>query len=282
MNTSEKNTLKNETHYDEIYQKININGILNILNNLEDYLLDATQTDTSWVGMYHDNFQNKIKGKKILELGCGDCTNAAVMAALGAEVYANDISQYSGKIIEKLNNNFEFDKPIQFVHGDFLNSDLPTDFFDIVIGKAFVHHLTHEQEIQFIEIIVKILKPDGMVRYFEPAVNSKTLDKLRWMIPVPGRPSSLYKEKFKQWELNDPHPNRDNSSYHYEQIGHRYFEQTRVVPFGSIERLHRLLPKKNNRKFRRIAYKLERYIPKSLNLKLTRSHLIEYKIPIKK
>jgi 2-polyprenyl-3-methyl-5-hydroxy-6-metoxy-1,4-benzoquinol methylase len=281
MNTSEKNTLKNESHYDKIYQKINIKNTLNRINNLDEFLLDATQTDTSWVGMYYDNFQDNIKGKKILELGCGDCLNAAVMAALGAEVYANDISQYSGKIIEKLNANYQFKNPIQFVSGDFLKSNLPSNFFDIIVGKAFVHHLTHEQEIQFTEIIVDILKPNGIVRYFEPAINSKTLDKIRWLIPVSGRPSSLQTEKFKEWKANDPHPDRDNSSYHYKLVGAKYFEHTKIVPIGSIERFHRILPKKNNRKFRRLAFKLEKYLPEKLNLKLTRSHLIEYRNPKK-
>ena len=97
MNSSEKNTLKNEKHYDQVYSKINIQHILNKIENLDNFMTDATQTDTSWVGLYQDNFQNQLKGKKILELGCGDCTNAAVMAAFGAEVYANDISQKSGK-----------------------------------------------------------------------------------------------------------------------------------------------------------------------------------------
>ena len=96
MNKSEKNTLKNEKHYDKVYNKINIQSILNIIENLKVFMADATQTDTSWVGLYQGDFQNQLKNKKVLELGCGDCTNAAVMAAFGAEVYANDISQKSG------------------------------------------------------------------------------------------------------------------------------------------------------------------------------------------
>ena len=84
MNSSEKNTLKNKSHYDEIYSEINIQHILYKIENLEDFMKEATQTDTSWVGLYHGNFQEKLKGKKVLELGCGDCTNAAVMAAFGA------------------------------------------------------------------------------------------------------------------------------------------------------------------------------------------------------
>ena len=67
MNDSEKNTLKNEKHYDKVYGKINIQSILNKIENLEEFMADATQTDTSWVGLYQDNFQSQLKDKKNLE-----------------------------------------------------------------------------------------------------------------------------------------------------------------------------------------------------------------------
>ncbi|WP_299678593.1 class I SAM-dependent methyltransferase [uncultured Dokdonia sp.] len=281
MNSSEKNTLKNEKHYDNVYSKVNVNNILSKLENLEAFMNDATRTDTSWVGLYHGDFQHQLKGKKILELGCGDCTNAAIMAAYGAEVYANDISQKSGDIIKQLNENYDFESEIKFIEGDFLKSELTHDFYDIVVGKAFVHHLTHQQEIEFTEKIVSILKPDGIVRYFEPAVNNKFLDYLRWLTPVPGRPSKIQRKKFKQWKLNDPHPDRDNSSKHYEKIGDTYFHTTNIVPIGSIERFHRILPRKHSRKFRRFAFRFERKLPNLLNSSITRSHLVEYKQPKK-
>ena len=58
MNDSEKNTLKNEKHYDKVYGEINIQSILNKIENLEEFMAGATQTDTSWVGLYQDNFQS--------------------------------------------------------------------------------------------------------------------------------------------------------------------------------------------------------------------------------
>lgn len=281
MEDYQENTLKNEKHYDEVYRKVNIQRIVDIVNRVDDFLDDATRTDTSWVGLYHGGFKNRLKGKKVLELGCGDCTNLAVMAALGAEVSGNDISQQSGHIIRKLNVKCDFPFPIQFVKGDFLETEIIPDSYDVVIGKAFVHHLTNEQEVAFTEKIVKALKPNGIVRYFEPAVNSEFLDQLRWLSPVPGRPSKLQRKKFQEWKLNDPHPDRDNSSKHYREIGVKYFENSLIVPLGAIERFCRFIPAKYNRPFRRLAFKVERLIPKSLSLILTRSHMIEYSNPKK-
>jgi len=277
-----KNITKlNKTHYDKKYSSVNVQSIIRKVENLNCFLQDATRTDTSWVGLYHGNFQNNLKNKKILELGCGDCTNLAIMAALGAEVYGNDISQKSGLIIDKLNKNYKFKYPLKFIHGDFLNSSLNENEFDFVIGKAFVHHLTNEEEIKFTDLIIKYLKPTGIVRYFEPAVNSKILDELRWLVPVPGRPSKLQKEKFKQWKLNDPHPERDNSSKHYKIIGNKYFDKVNITPIGSIERFCRLIPSKYNRSLRRLSFKIENLLPKRINYILARSHLIEYKYPKK-
>lgn len=281
MNNSERIAIKNKKHYDAIYDKVNVAPILNKLNDLESFMREATRIHTSWHGLYHDNFEEKLNGKIVLELGCGDCTNAAVMAALGAKVYANDISPAPGRIIEELNKNYDFPSPIKFIKGDFLKSDLTHDFYDIVIGKAFIHHLTHDQELAFTKKIVQVLKSVGMVRYFEPAVNSKLLDELRLLTPTPGRPSKIQRAKFKKWKIEDPHPERDNSSRRYKMIGEKYFEFTKIHPVGTIERFYRILPNKFSSRFRRFAFRAETYLPKSLNLLLSRSQLVEYRNPKK-
>ena len=275
-----KTTQKNREHYNRVYAKVSIDGIVKKLNQLEAFLQDATKTDTSWVCMYANEFKEQLKGKRVLELGCGDCTNAAVMAALGAEVVANDISDRSGDIINALNKSGMLNQPIHYIKGDFLKADLPPNSFDIVVGKAFIHHLDHATEEAFYQKIVQILKPNGQARFVEPAVNSRWLDTLRWMVPVPGRPSSLHTAKFRQWQEADPHPHRDNSSKHYKTMGQLYFKEVEIIPVGSIERLHRLFPKaKWNRKFRRQALKFEQVLPGIVRGSWARTQTVIFKIP---
>jgi SAM-dependent methyltransferase len=270
----------NKAYYNDEYSRVNIGGTIEIVKEAESFLDAATTMHTSWVGLYAGNLKGELKGKRVLELGCGDCLNVAVMSALGAEVYGNDIADICGNIIDKLNAGHAFEKPIKFIEGDFLKADFPDNFFDIVIGKAFVHHLTPEQEIQFTEKIARILTNDGMVRYFEPAVNSKFIDTIRWMIPMNDRPSILQKEKFSKWKALDPHPLRDNSSRHYRKIGKKYFQNAEVIPFGSIERFHRFLPKgKFNRKFRQFGFRLEKIIPLFITSPFARCQVITYRNP---
>ena len=281
MSIVSKNQAKNKEHYEKLYSKYNVKNILYWINNLESFLESATSTETSWFAIYNGNFRKRIKGKKVLEMGCGDCVNAAIMAALGAEVYANDIADASGEIIKALNKEFSFTYPIKFVSGDFLKNDLPNRSFDFVIGKAFLHHLELDVEKKFLAETNRLLKKEGEARFFEPAINSLLLDKLRWYVPVKGRPSKFKAKEFKAWKQNDPHPDRSFSSIHFKEAGKQYFKDVEILPVGTLERFSRFFSwgeKKNA--FKRWALKAELKLPKIVNHTLTRSQLIIYRSPI--
>ena len=275
------NQEKNKEHYEKLYANYSIKNILYWINNLEEFLDSATTTETSWFALYHGNFREKLKGKKVLEMGCGNCINAAVMAALGAEVYANDIASSSGEIIRKLNENFDFEKPLVFIEGDFLENELPSQSFDYVIGKAFLHHLTLPVERLFLIETARLLKQEGEARFFEPAVNNKLLDQIRWYIPVGGRPSKFNKTAFRVWKENDPHPERSFSSRHWEKVGQNFFRKVSVYPVGTLERFSRLMKwGKKREDFRRRALRAEARLPSFLNRSFSRSQLIIYRRPL--
>jgi len=279
-NQEENITQQNRDHYNKRYAGVSIAGIEKTLLQLDAFLDEVTVTDTSWVAMFRKGFRTQLRGKKVLELGCGDCRLVAIMAALGAEVTANDIAEKSGEIVAKINASGLLEKPIDFVQGDFLLADFPAATFDLVVGKAFVHHLTHKQEAAFYQKTAKLLKPDGEVRFVEPAVNSKLLDALRWMVPVPGRPSSLQTKKFAKWKANDPHPDRDNSSKHYKKQGLKFFKEVEIIPIGFLERFNRLFPRsKNNRSFRRKAYVWEAKFPMWMQQTFARAQTVVFRKP---
>ena len=276
----DQNHEKNKEHYEKLYANYDIKNILYWINHLDEFLDSATTTETSWFALYQGNFREKLKGKKVLEMGCGNCINAAVMAALGAEVYANDIASSSGDIIRRLNENFEFEFPIVFVEGDFLKNDLESGSFDFVVGKAFLHHLTIPVEKLFLAETARLLKPDGEARFFEPAVNSKLLDEIRWHIPIGGRPSKFKKQAFQKWKENDPHPDRSLNSVHFRNAGEGFFKKTCITPVGTLERFSRLMKWGRKREdFRRKALKAENWLPTFLNRLFSRSQLIIYKEP---
>lgn len=272
------NITKNEIHYNETYSHIALTMIVNKVNNYQSFLDDAIQTDTSWHGLYYGNFKNCLAGKKVLELGCGDGLNAFIMAKLGAEVFAIDISEQSKRIIETVNRDLRLS--VIALSGDFLDIKFDNQSFDFIVGKAFLHHLTHEQERNYLESSARLLKPTGEARFFEPAINNRFLDSLRWITPVPGRPSKLNKKEFEIWKENDPHPERDNGTKHFIEIGNCYFNHVETVMIGSIERLCRIIPTGNfNRKFRRWAHRIEPRLPNWFRYSAARSQLIIYRNP---
>jgi len=275
-----KDTFHNKKHYEDLYGSVHVADIVDRVDNLESFLEDAIKTDTSWHGLYLNDFASKITGKKVLELGCGNGLNALIMAALGAEVIAVDIASESEKLIREAACDLRIDN-IEAITGDFVDLPLKAGHFDFIVGKAFLHHLTHDVEFSYISRMATLLKSDGEARFFEPAINSELLDALRWMIPAPGRPSKLSKEKFSIWKANDPHPERDNSSEHFVNMGKQFFNHVTIVPIGSIERFHRLLPQGGiNRKFRRWSHRIETKLPMWLRMKAARSQVIRYREPI--
>lgn len=271
------NLTKNEQSFDRRYSQSDIKALIDKARHHQSFLAEASQTDTSWVGFYAENFAARLNGKKVLELGCGEGLNAVIMALLGAEVDAVDISQAGLSVLDELVRELKLEERIKAIKGDFLELDFKANHYDFIVGKAFLHHLTHAQEHQYFEKIARLLKENGEARFFEPATNSRLLDSIRWMIPVKGRPSCLDKKAFTEWKRNDPHPERDNSAAHYRSAGLPFFKNVRILPLGGVERFHRLIPSgKFNRRFRKWAFKAERFLPSFLNFKIARAQTLIY------
>ena len=200
------------------------------------------------------------------------------MAALGDDVYANDIASASGEIVRKLNENYAFKYPIKFIEGEFLNKELPWLSFDFIVGKDFLHHLEISLEKEVRKETARVVKPNGESLFVERAVNSKILDEIRWHIPIGGRPSKFNKAAFDKWKESDPHPDRSFSAKHWEKAGATFFKEVEIIPVGTLERFSRLFgwgERRNN--FKRWALKNEKHLPGSLNSVFTRSQLIVYR-----
>lgn len=272
----------NKRHYDEQLRKINRNAIIERVRNVKAFLDDATVTDTSWVAFYEHggSFRNHLRNARILELGAGDGLNALCMAAWGAEVVAVDISIVTPTIVDSIARELGLQSKIKALAGDFREMSFELASFDFVVGKAFLHHLEHDVEEIYVEKAAKLLRNNGECRFAEPATNSQALDKLRWMVPVPGRPSCLSTKAFHDWKMKDPHPSRENSADHFRNLGLKYFEEATIIPVGGLERFNRLLPQgRFNRRYRRFAFKVERLLPLELQMWMARTQTIIFRRP---
>jgi len=267
---------RNIDHYNAVYSRTNIDGVIARAREFREFLADATRTHTSWVALYASGLERRLHQARVLELGFGNGLNALIMAQLGAEVTAIEISKYAVELLATASKELHLQHRIEPIHGDFIEIDLPCSHYDFVLGKAFLHHLTHEIERDYVAKTSSILKPSGEARFCEPAVNSRFLDFLRWVVPVSGRPSILMRQAFQRWKEQDPHPTRDNSSRHYERVFRQYFRDVEIWPIGCLERFHRLLPAgRFNLQYRRWALRFElALLPYSLRLKCARAQTI--------
>jgi 2-polyprenyl-3-methyl-5-hydroxy-6-metoxy-1,4-benzoquinol methylase len=280
MIPTDENISKNRSYYNMRYSKVNLEAQKRKVLDYENFLDDVTQTDGWWAGLYYGGFKERINGAKVLELGCGAGLNALIMAMLGADVVATDISEVAVGGLVNLIQELQISSKISALSGHLRELSLTTRSFDFIVGRGFLSHLNHESEDGILSKASQLLTTQGEARFLEPAVNSNLLDRIQWLIPAHERPSILQRRAFSQWKEVDPHPVRDNSSKHYFAVGKKYFEEVEIIPYGGIERFYRVIPQtKLRREFRRWALRLERRLPKMLNLSIATGQTIIYRKP---
>lgn len=277
VSTVAKGDLKSQrAHYDHVYFGVSAEKLVR-LATCPGFLPYAAETLTSWHGLYRGRFETRLKGRRVLELGAGDGLNALLMARHGADVMAFEISPIACQRLQEASRVAGL--PITTCSEDFLDVDLPE--FDFVVGKAFLHHLPRETEEQYFAKIAAVLAPGGEARFVEPAVNSKVLDSLRWLVPVPGRPSVLQRGRFREWKEKDPHPDRPFSTRHFREASQRYFNDVRIEAFGGLKRFERFFRDRSVRdSVGRVCLRLEScFMPQSLGTVLARTQVIILREP---
>jgi SAM-dependent methyltransferase len=102
--------------------------------------------------------KDNYKGKKILDISCGDGRNLQLLINLGFDVYATEISDETVSSLKKRFPNIEFS--VGFNH----HHIFPDDFFDYALACGSLYYL--EQNTCFkdnLKEINRILKPDAII-----------------------------------------------------------------------------------------------------------------------
>ncbi|NQY05838.1 MAG: methyltransferase domain-containing protein [Flavobacteriaceae bacterium] len=138
---------ENKSHYEVHYNKHKKRKRTYVFDE-QKFLRNTILIDTKCKVFYIGDFYKKLKGQKILELYCGYGQNTTVMADFGGEVYANDIAEECGLLIDEVDATNNLETPITFVSGDFLEIDFDDSSFDIIIGKAFNEWKKHDLHLE--------------------------------------------------------------------------------------------------------------------------------------
>ena len=166
-----------------------------------------------------------MAGREVLEFGCGEGVITTQLARLGARVTAVDISP---ELIACAARRAELDgvrDRIEFRVGDITQSPLETNRFDVLVCHAVIHHV----DPQMIRPLLASLKPGGLAVLAEPIAFSRTLQRLRDLVPL------------------EKHVSPDERQLGKDEVDHiaRLLVDSEVTPFNLFGRLARLFPNCN-------------------------------------
>lgn len=123
-----------------------------------EYLPEYEASEKHWKIFYSGK---EVKGKSILDAGCGTGIFSIIFANNGAgHVTGIDISEGSLRTALGLKEKFNLDNT-EFQQRDMLALPFPDESFDIVWAWGTVHHTT--DPFQAIGELIRVLKPSGSI-----------------------------------------------------------------------------------------------------------------------
>lgn len=121
-----------------------------------------------------------IRGLTVLDYGCGDGPDTALLASRGARVEALDLSS---DLLERARQRIEHDgfaDRVTFHCGSAHDVPLADGSVDLVVGHAILHHLDLALASREVH---RVLRPGGRAIFLEPIRDSRVLRLVRPLIP---------------------------------------------------------------------------------------------------
>jgi SAM-dependent methyltransferase len=147
--------------------------------DLTRYLNPAADTPHSLEYAFH--LLGDVRGKVVLDLGCGSGENLVPLSLKGAYVVGLDLSRDLIYLaIERLYRANVIDMPSMLV-GSAYDTKLLSHSVDVVFCMSLLHHLDIERAKAE---ILRVLKPGGTLIVKEPIRFSRTMMKLRKFFPA--------------------------------------------------------------------------------------------------
>jgi 2-polyprenyl-3-methyl-5-hydroxy-6-metoxy-1,4-benzoquinol methylase len=124
-----------------------------------------------------------LRGKKVLDVGCGDGTNAVLMAKYGAHVTGVDISPGSIEVCKQRARLDGVESQTRFLCSPLETVSLPEASFDIIWGDGVLHHVIPELD-PVMHQLMRWAKPGALFVFSEPVSLTPWLRKLRRGVPI--------------------------------------------------------------------------------------------------
>lgn len=167
---------------------------------------DATQiaryrnspADTVYPLEFAYHLLGDVRGRRVLDFGCGNGENTIMLVNRGAEVLSMDISTASVKVAEARLAANDLSGTANFFTGSAHDIPLPDESVDVVFGMAILHHLNLDLAARE---VFRVLKKGGRAIFSEPVRNSKLVWFVRNLIPYQGTDISPFERPLTDVEL---------------------------------------------------------------------------------
>lgn len=143
----------------------------NYFHNFQPYKIDIGKWSPAEKCFF--TLIGEVKGKHILELGCGNGVIAITLAKMGGNVFAIDNSETAIKNISKLAVFNEVCSNVDVKLMDVTELGTLCEKFDLVVGRFILHHIKPFEK--YSHVLYNLLKENGRGVFFENSANNPLL-----------------------------------------------------------------------------------------------------------
>lgn len=118
-------------------------------------------------------FDRNIKDRsdiKVLEVGCGSCSNLWMIARENFDTYGLDLSEEGLLLGQKMLDHWQVEANLK--QGSFLELPYEDDSFDVVVDVFSINCVEHDGFLKAIKEVHRVLKKGGMFFSYTPSQNS--------------------------------------------------------------------------------------------------------------
>jgi SAM-dependent methyltransferase len=123
-----------------------------------------------------------VRGRHILDAGCGDGWLSVILAKRGARVTGFDLSPHAIQLARARIAANDVAACVHVEAASFYNLPFPDGAFDAAIGQAILHHIRDKRQAA-VELH-RVLRPGAYAYFVEAFRGSDVLERLRLLIPV--------------------------------------------------------------------------------------------------
>ena len=129
--------------------------------DLHAHLIDRLEDDRRRIIPWLNN-ASPLKGKKVLEIGCGTGSSSVAIAEQGAQVIGIDLDSDALKVAEDRKRIYGLDIEFQYLNATEVHEKFKAIDFDFIIFFATIEHMIHEEGMIAMKETWNMLKPGAL------------------------------------------------------------------------------------------------------------------------